>query len=195
MERVRWRVFPWDPAAPDGEPYSARYRPPPGSQSGGRFDIGTPAVVYFASSPAHAVAEVLQRFRGKPLRDAHLLRPDRRDPSVFHRLALVEARLAERVEGALLDLDDPAVLSRLGLRPSRLATHARAATQRIARQVHEHAANYAGFEWWSALTGDWRSSVLYLDRVRDREVRYGAPDPLHPAHLAVAEARGFLRMD
>jgi hypothetical protein len=64
-----WRVFPWDPAAPDGAPFSARYVPPAGEQTGGRFDPGTVPVLYLAESLEHALAEVLRRYTGKPLRD------------------------------------------------------------------------------------------------------------------------------
>jgi hypothetical protein len=52
-----WRVFPWDPAAPDGAPYSARYVPPTGTQTGGRFDLGDVPVLYLAEQPEQALAE------------------------------------------------------------------------------------------------------------------------------------------
>lgn len=189
---TRWRVLPWDPAAAAGAAYTPHYRPPPGSQTGGRFDIGTAPVLYLASEPEHGIAEVLQRFRGKRLRDEHLLRPDRSDPTLFHRLAVVEARIGEAVETRLLDLDSAAALDSLGLRPSQLASHERSTTQKVARRIHDDPARYSGFEWWSALTGAWRSTVLFLDRVPDAGISYGAPDHLHLDHPAVAAARVFL---
>jgi hypothetical protein len=190
----RWRVFPWDPAAPDGAAYSAHFRPPPGSQTGGRFDIGTPSVLYLASAPEHAIAELLQRLRGKRLKDEHLLRADRSDPTVFRRLALVDAYVDADLENRLLDLDSPAALAAFDVRPSQLATHRRTTTQAIARQVHHDPARFAGFEWWSALTGAWRSTIVFLDRVPVRQIRYGTPVPLDLEHPAIAEVRDFLEM-
>ncbi len=52
-----WRVFPWDPAAQPGEPFSSSYIHP--SQGAGRFDIPGKLVVYFAETAVHAVAEKL----------------------------------------------------------------------------------------------------------------------------------------
>ena len=121
-----WRLFPWNPAAGDGAPFSPRFVPPAGSQTGGRFDLGTPSVVYLAQDPAHAVAEVLQGFRGKELGPEHLLRADPANPGAFHPLALVEATLPPDIETRLPDLGDPAVLVRLGIRPDHLASRDRA---------------------------------------------------------------------
>jgi hypothetical protein len=132
-----WRVFPWDPAAPDGAPYSARYVPPAGSQTCGRFDLGDVPVLYLAERPEHAVAELLQRFRGKPLRQGHLRRYDSRTPGTFRPLALVDVHLPVEVELALPDLGDPAVLDRLGIRPDQLASQERRITQAISRTLHE----------------------------------------------------------
>jgi hypothetical protein len=187
-----WRVFPWDPAAPDGGPYSVRYVPPAGSQTGGRFDLGNVPVLYLAEQPEHAVAELLQRFRGKPLRPGHLRRHDRRSPGTFHPLVLVQAYLPGEVEGALPDLGDPVVLDRLGIRPDHLASQERRITQAISRKLHD--SGLPGFRWWSALTGDWHVSVLYLDRVDVRRIAYRAPDPLSLHHPVVHAAARLLRM-
>lgn len=192
--RVWWRVFPWNPAAADGAPFSARYVPPTGSQTGGRFDLGNPSVAYLASQPEHPVAEVLKEFRGKPLKDGHLLRTDPSAPGVYHRHALVETRLPREVEDRFLDLDDGGVLERLQLRPSDLASHERARTQPIARRIHGDPAGYTGFRWWSALTGEWNSGVLFLDRIDVEMVQYGNPDPLEVGHPVVQRAARFLQM-
>jgi RES domain-containing protein len=139
-----WRVFPWNPAASDGAPFSTRYEPPAGTQTGGRFDVGTPSVLYLAESPVHAVAELLQGFRGMKLTPTHLVRADPGDPDAFHPLALVEAQLPAGVEANLPDLTDPAVLVRLGIRPDHLASHDRAVTQAISRRVYASATAYPG---------------------------------------------------
>ncbi len=192
--RMWWRVFPWNPAAADGAPFSARYVPPAGSQIGGRFDLGTPSITYLASRPEHAVAEVLQEFRGKPLKDGHLLRADPFTPGVYHRLTLVETRLPGDIEHRLLDLDNGGVLERLQLRPSDLASHERTRTQPIARRIHGDPSGYTGFRWWSALTGEWNSGVLFLDRMDVGLIEYGIPDPLEVVHPVVQAAARFLLM-
>lgn len=133
-----WRVFPWDPHAPDGAPFSVRYLPPAGAQTGGRFDLGDPPVLYLAQ--------------------------------------------------------DPAVLVELDIRPDQLASHDRTVTQAISRRVHAAKAGYPGFRWWSALTGEWHVSVLFMDRVDPREIEYTSPEPLEIGHPAVQAAARFLRM-
>src|SRR5207247_9003932 len=60
-----WRVFPWDPAAKPGEPFSPSYIYP--DQGSGRFDIAGKLVVYLAETAVHALAEKLQRFRGQKM--------------------------------------------------------------------------------------------------------------------------------
>jgi hypothetical protein len=187
-----WRIFPWDPLAPDGAPYSARFIPPAGSQTGGRFDLGTVPVLYLAEHSEHALAEVLQRFRGKPLRPAHLRRRDSRQPERVLPLALVEARLPLEVNAALPDLGDPAVLQRLGIRPDHLASRDRRTTQAISRALHDR--GLPGLRWWSALSGDWHATVLYLDRVDVRAIVYGEPDALSIDHPVARETARLLDM-
>lgn len=187
-----WRVFPWDPAAPDGAPYSARFVPPFGSQTGGRFDLGDVPVLYLSEHPEHALAEMLARFRGKPIQPGYLRRHDTRRPGTYHPLALVEAYLPAELDNGLPDLGDPNTLSRLGIRPDALASHERRITQAISRELHGE--GLAGFRWWSALGGDWHVTVLYLDRVDTRRIAYRAPDALSPDHPVVAAAARLLQM-
>lgn len=187
-----WRVFPWNPEAADGAPFSARYTPPAGSQTGGRFDLGDPPVLYLAQSPAHALTELLQSFRGTPLTPEHLLRADPNAPGAYHPLSLVEASLPRGAETRLPDLADPAVLLTLDIRPDQLASHERVVTQAISRQLH--AAGYDGLRWWSALTGEWHVTVLFLDRVAPSSIGYGPPQPIDIRHPAAQEAARFLRM-
>lgn len=189
-----WRVFPWDPGAADGARFSARYIPPAGTQTGGRFDLGTPALLYLAETPAHAVAELIHRLRGGELRSDQLLRGDPDRPGTYHTLSLVSTVLPDEIEARLPDFADPAVLLELGTRPDHLASHDRGLTRSIARRVHAAAAGYTGFRWWSALTGDWHVTVLFLDRVDPAGIEYSTPEPLHLAHPAVQEAARFLRI-
>ncbi len=187
-----WRVFPWDGAAPDGAPYSARFVPPSGSQTGGRFDLGDVSVLYLSEHPEHALAELLARFRGKPLRAGHLRRHDSRSPGTFHPLALVEAYLPADLESGLPDLGDPDTLSRFTIRPDALASHDRRVTQAISRKLHGE--GMSGFRWWSALGGDWHVTVLYLDRVDVRQIAYRAPAALSVDHPVVRAAARLLQM-
>lgn len=183
---VFWRVFPWDPEAAPGEPFSPQYVVPPERQTRGRFDLGTTPVLYLAESPPHAVAEMLRPFTGRRLHGGQLR-------GAGHRLALVRAELRAEVAAQVEDLTDPAVLLRRGVRSDALASRDRAVTQGIARALHD--AGLAGFRWWSALHGDWHAVLLFMDRVRPVELVYDRPEPLsatHPAVLSAARALGMV---
>lgn len=175
---VLWRCFPWDPAAPAGQPFSLSYVSP--GQTAGRFDLqDRPSVWYLAESPAHAVGEQLAPFRGRRLRPSFLL-------MLHRRLALAPVMATPALVRRIADCTDPAVLTALDLRPDRLAHHDRQLTQAVARQIHT--AGYAGLRWWSAITGAWHSTVLFLDRIGQDEVTFGTPEHLAVTHPAVAEA-------
>ena len=179
-----WRVFPWDPEAEDGAPFSASFVAP---QGGGRFDVpGTP-VLYLAERPEHAVAERIQPFRGSILMDFDLTPPP-------HRLALVEVTVSERAGAGVADCCDPTVLVALGQRPDTLASSDVTRSQAAAAVVHEQ--GHTGLRWWSSLSGDWHGTVLFLDRVDRTEMTWGAPVPLtleHPALVAACAALGIRR--
>lgn len=182
LARAAWRVFPWDPQAPRGAPFSARFIPP--VQGSGRFDLGgAPLVLYLAESPAHAVGEVLQSFRGRHLGPAHLLRFGRG-------LAVVEVTLPAGLPARLADLTDPAVLVRHGIRPDALASRDVLRTQALAGRLHD--AGLAGFRWWSSLSGDWHTLVLFLDRVPLDHLGFGTPEALSLSHPAVLESAAAL---
>lgn len=180
-ERVLWRVFPWDPAAAEGEPFSATFVP--GGQGRGRFDLPdrSAGVMYLAEAPEHAAAELLQRFRNQPspLDAADLLVAGRR-------LALVRVTVAPDTAGRIADLCDPRLLARHDVRPDDTAARTRATSQRIAALMHGN--DHAGLRWWSAFFGEWHSVVLFRDRLGADALAYGAPDPLHLGHPAVTEA-------
>lgn len=187
-----WRVFPWKPGAAEGAPFSARYIPPAGTQTGGRFDLGDPSVLYLAESPAHAIAELLQGHRGKAITPEYLIRSDPNERGTYYPLSAVTAVLPKEVEARLANLTDPSVLVALDIRPDLLASHDREVTRAIARRVHAAPAGYAGFRWWSALTGEWHVTVRFLDRVDAASIGYTTPEPLDIGHPAVREAARFL---
>jgi hypothetical protein len=180
-ERVLWRVFPWNPAAAEGEPFSAGFVP--AGQGRGRFDLpGRPSgVVYLAETPEHAVAELIQRFRSQPapLEQADLV-------VAGQTLALVAVTLSPAASAGVADLCDPELLARHGIRPDDTAARARPPSQRAAADLH--AAGHAGLRWWSAFFGEWHSVVLFRDRLEPGALDYGAPAPLHLAHPALTEA-------
>lgn len=184
-----WRVFPWDPAAAAGgasAAYSATHVP--ARQGAGRFDLGSDAaVMYLAETPEHAIAEKLQRFRGQTL-DVRDLRES------GHLLALVAIGGLAAFPRPLIDCCDPAELVRLGLRPDQLASRDKRVTQAVARRVYADGAS--GLRWWSALSGDWHSLVLFLapGRAEPAALAPGEPIPLSlemPALRVAADALGL----
>lgn len=181
---VLWRVFPWDRAAALGSPYSASHVA--AGQTSGRFDLhDRPPVLYLAESAEHAVAELIQGFRGRTIGAPHLRRHG-------HPLALVEVELPEEVASQVADCTDPLVLARLEVRPDALASHQRLETQGIARQLHSR--GEAGFRWWSTLTGSWHTTILFLDRVAVDRLSWREPVVVgakSPAFVAAAEFLGI----
>ncbi len=186
MARTLWRVFPYDPQAIQGEPFSPQYLP---QQSGqGRFDLplSTDASAwYFAESPEHAVAEKLQDLRGRVLHDDFLFERG-------HRLAICSLQLHATVR--LADLCDPPELAGRDIAPDRLAFRDRAVTQAIARDLH-HDPELAGFRWWSALFGEWHTVVLFSDRVPQDALTFSPPDALELASPIVATAAAALAIE
>lgn len=180
-----WRVFPWDPDAAEGDRFSAAFVPMP--QGSGRFDLpGNPrGAVYFAESPEHAVAEMIQAFRNnpEPLSDADLTRWGRR-------LALVEASLGDGFWPDIPDLCDPSILLELGITADLPNFRDRRRTQSIAADLHGR--DHAGFRWWSAFWGEWHTVILFQDRISRDAVSYGTPLPLDVNHPAVREAATLL---
>lgn len=180
--RTLWRVFPWSQAAARGEPFAADYVRP--LQLSGRFDLhDRPLVLYLAESAVHAVGEKLQRYRGRAIGRPALLEFGRP-------LALVSVAVSEHRLEAVADLTDPSVLAELGVRPDRVASFDRQVTQRIARRIHER--GHIGLRWWSALTGDWHTTVLFLDRVPPESLLYGTPELLTLDAAAVRDAARIL---
>ncbi|WP_405285696.1 RES family NAD+ phosphorylase [Gaopeijia maritima] len=181
-----WRVFPWDPEARAGAPFSPGFVPEPTGR--GRFDLPArlSGVVYLAESPAHALAEMIHPWRGRSIDDRHLTRAGRR-------LAVVPV-----VEGPasadLADLCDPATLQRLEVAPDEVASRLRERTQPIARRVWDSGA--AGLRWWSRFWGDWHTTVLFVRRAEEESMRlvFGNPEPLaidSPALREAADALGI----
>ncbi|MEX2611283.1 MAG: RES family NAD+ phosphorylase [Gemmatimonadota bacterium] len=180
-----WRVFPWDPKAADGSPFSPAFVP--GGQGRNRFDL--PArprgVLYFADTEEHAVGEMIQGFRNAP------------DPLTTedltawgHRLALVSATLAPAVWADVADLCEPDTLQRAQVTADLPAYRDRKRTQQIA--IDLEADMHAGLRWWSAFWGDWHAIVLFRDRLPPGALTYGRPLPLNPTSPPVVEAARLL---
>ncbi|HEU4699563.1 MAG TPA: RES family NAD+ phosphorylase [Gemmatimonadales bacterium] len=177
-----WRVYPHDPTAVPGAPFTATWIHP--GQTAGRFDLqNRPPVLYLAETAEHAVGEVLQGFRGRRIGPAHLRRHG-------HPLALVSVLLGDDLSTRLSDLTDPATLALFGIRPDALASHERRTTQAIARELH--ARGEPGFRWWSSLTGAWHGVVLFADRLGGADLAIGDPETLAIDHPAVATAAALL---
>ncbi|HYH82841.1 MAG TPA: RES family NAD+ phosphorylase [Longimicrobium sp.] len=183
--RRLWRVFPWDPAARDGEPFSATFVP--GGQGRGRFDLPGRAsgVLYAAEGPEHAVAEMIQRFRNQPA-------PLEMDDLVVagHALALVEVQVSAGLGGRIANLCAPDLLARHGIAPDATAARERLTSQRVAEALL--AEGYAGLRWWSAFFGEWHTTVLFRERAAAGDLAYGTPVPLDLGHAALREAARWL---
>jgi hypothetical protein len=173
-------VFPWDSRAEDGAPFSARFVP--GGQGSGRFDVAATPVLYMAEDTEHAVAEKIQRYRGRSLESFDLY-------EYGHPMALVRLQPPDEVIHRVLDLCDPANLAKHSIRPDELAAVAAETTRAAAEKVHAH--GYTGLRWWSAFRGEWHSVTLFLDRSPLSEVEFSTPEALsleHPAVIKAAEA-------
>ena len=180
MELVLWRAFPWDPLAQAGAPFSASFVPE--RQGMGRFDVQRSLVVYLAESPEHAVAEKIQGYRGRVLREPHL-RP------AGHDLALVSARLAA-ASADITDLCDPDELARRRLRPDTIASRDYQRTRAIAESLYED--GKTGLRWWSAYSGDWHTVVAFCGRLGGAGLVFGEPEPLGLDHPVVRTAAAEL---
>jgi hypothetical protein len=178
---ILWRVFPWDSVAPDGAPYSPQFMPSAGYQGSGRFDIGdgATAVTYFAESPDHAVAEMIQNFRNNSLDQEDLTRYGKP-------LALVSVTLSPAMRDRIVDLCDPTELVNHEVQPDRVAARSRTTSQVISSRLHT--GGYAGLRWWSAFFGEWHTVVVFRDVVIGGELQFGTPEILELDHPAVIEA-------
>ena len=180
-----WRVFPWDASAAESERFSAAFVPMP--QGSGRFDLpgNVRGVTYFAESPEHAIAELIQQFRNhpEPLTNADLTRWGRR-------LALVSATLDPATWERIPDLCDPGTLARIGVTAEVPALRDRRRTQSIALDLHSQ--GHSGLRWWSAFWGEWHSVILFHDQLAAGALTYGQPTPLDVTSAPVMEAAALL---
>lgn len=186
--RTRWRAFPWDENAAPGARFSPSFVAGPTGR--GRFDLprSLSPCLYLADSAEHAIAEVMQPWRGQEIGAPHLLRAG-------HPLALVQMSLPETLASKLVDLCNPKVLANLDVCPDRTASRHREVTQPLSRRVWEEGAS--GLRWWSAFWGDWHTTVLFTARAGDT-VEFGQPYPLtleHPALTKAAELLGIQIVD
>ena len=179
-----WRVFPWDESAREADRFSASHVPPPTGR--GRFDLPRELspTLYLAESPDHAVAELIQPWRGRRISPAHLVRAG-------HPLAMVRVKVDVSSE-KIADLCEPEVLTDTGVAPDRSASRRREVTQPLARRIWE--GGFTGLRWWSSFWGDWHTHVVFTARTRER-LSFGEPEPLDVAHPAVAGAAGLLGIE
>jgi hypothetical protein len=181
MIRTLWRVFPWDPEAEAGEPFSANYINP--CQMDGRYDLGgKPLILNLADTPAHAIAEQIQGRHGRSLRAGDLTESGRP-------LAIVRVTI-EKGWSAIPDLSLPRALHRFGCRPDQLMSRDPKCSQRLSRRLHQQ--GVPGFRVWSALSGDWHCTVLFMDRAVNLSLTFGRPRRLTFRSRGVAEAARVL---
>jgi hypothetical protein len=180
-QAVLWRAFPWDPEALAGTPFSPSYVPL--GQGTGRFDVAASMVLYLAETPEHAVAEKIQRFRGRTLRSPHLRQSGRR-------LALAPVRLSDPASHEITDLCDPDELARRRIRPDTLASRDYDRTRAVAESLY--AERKAGLRWWSAFSGDWHTVVVFCGRLGGSDLAFGEPEPVGLDHVTLRRAAAEL---
>jgi hypothetical protein len=180
-----WRVFPWDKQAMVGAPFSASFVPR--ASGAGRFDLygEYSPVLYLAESPSHAIAEILQGWRGR-----RLVRDDLRRGGLP--LALVAVTLTDRLVDQLVDLCSPQVLATLDVAPDRIASYHRSTTQPIAHSLWEQ--GFSGLRWWSTFWGDWHSTVVFTRRAYN-QMAAGDPEILSLDSQALQEVADLLSIE
>jgi len=176
-----WRVFPWDRSATPGQAFSPTHVPT--NQGSSRFDIRATPVLYLSESPEHAIGEKIQRYRGQSLKDYDLTESG-------HPLALVESKVSPDIVSRIADLCDWNVLAKYRVGPDAIASRDVTRTQAIAQQLFD--AGHAGLRWWSALSGDWHSTVVFSARLSTHSLAYGVPQVLRVDHPSVIEAASAL---
>lgn len=187
-----WRVFPWDPGATPGAPFSPSFIPR--STGRGRFDLpaGLSGQLYLGETKEHAVAELLQARRRGSITPRHLIRG-------AQQLAAVEVHLPQRLSESVVDLCTPSGLQTTTAGADQVASRYRAKTQPIARTVWEH--GHAGLRWWSKFHGDWHTTVLFSERWtidgcgEGPELRFSEPVPLTLESPSVVEAARVLGIE
>jgi hypothetical protein len=157
----------------------------PAGQGSGRFDLDEQPVWYLSESPVHAVGELLQAFRSRPFQDGMLRRFEQP-------LALVEIQLPGDIAEGIVDLDDAGQLLRFGFSPGLVASADRTRTHEVAATIY--ASGATGLRWWSALSGDWHTVVLFLDRAPVERLEIDTPELLSRTHPAVVSACRHLAM-
>lgn len=177
---ILWRVVPTAPSA------AARERGGPlwfarELQGDGRHDHPQRYGCLYAGLDSHsAIAETLERYRGRGPLVAAMLERERR------RLSLVAIELSDSAQ--LVDLDEPRVLMREHLRPSSIATADRSVTQREALRLHETHRAVAGLRWWSTIEASWTNVTVFSRAARRLKVLEStALDVDHPAVLRAAQ--------
>jgi hypothetical protein len=179
--RTLWRVFPWEPGAEAGEPFSPSYINP--SQEDGRYDLhGKPLILNLAESPAHAIAEQVQGRHGRSLRARDLMESGRP-------LAIVRVTIGDNWS-AIPDLSLPRALHQFGCRPDQLMSRDPSCSQRLSRRLHRR--GVSGFRVWSALSGDWHCTVLFMDRAVNLSLTFGRPRRLTFRSRGVVQAAKVL---
>lgn len=141
-------------------------------------------MLYLAETAEHAVAELLQPWRGRALEPGHLTRAGLA-------LAAVTVEVGEADRAHLVDLCDPAALGALPTAPDTTASRLRERTQPVARAAWEGGAS--GLRWWSSFWGDWHTVVLFTARLA-QPLRFGAPEVLTPDAEPVRRAAELLGM-
>jgi hypothetical protein len=173
-----YRVLPWLPDAPDGEPGHPLFVP---GLAAGRIDNPEHYLaLYCSDGPAGACAEA---FDYKPAWDAAMLRGAPSLPGSVKALATYTLDDVTPV----CDLDDAGRLVALGLRPSQVVTRDRTVTRAWALRLFAEAI-WCGVRWWSYYDPRWGSHGIWgIDLLSVNVV-----EPLTLRHPALLESSEVL---
>lgn len=172
-----YRLFPYRPEAGPRDEGGPLYVPRVYQGAGRHDNPDRYGAMYASREPVSVVAELLWRFRDRPVTEVFLR---------WEGLPYALARLDDSALPGLLDLDDPRNLAARGLRPSGVATRDRERTQPLAVALYDE--GLPGFEWWSTLEASWINVTLFADRAVGRLRPAAVPEPLSLDHPAVREA-------
>ena len=139
-------------------------------------------ILNLAESPAHAIAEQIQERHGRNLRARDLTESGRP-------LAIVRVTIGKKWS-AIPNLSLPRALHQFGCRPDQLMSHDPRCSQRLSRRLHRR--GVPGFRVWSALSGDWHCTVLFMDRAVNLSLTFGRRRRLTLRSRGVAQAARVL---
>ncbi len=181
---IVYRVFYWDKGLKDSKAYGGPLHVPKVHQGGGRHDLNEDGVLYCALEPLSAIAEAIQPFRNRELKDIDLERKD----IAGMRKALVKIKADDKLK--IADLRDARQLLKLGITPVEVSTHDRVISTKVSKYLYDK--KYDGFLWWSSLESKWTNVTFYESGAAKRLKVQGEIQPLSINLAELKEAADYI---